>query len=223
MQCSKSLSNSHRSWMLLMAAFALSGCLGSESDDAPTTIPNPPPDNAPPAISGSPATAVIIGNTYSFTPSASDADNDPLTFSIENSPAWVSFNANTGELSGQPMLGDIGLYSDILISVTDGQATASLPRYSISVDQVGNLSVTLNWTPPTQNEDGTALVDLAGYTIYWGTTPGNYPNSATIDNASISTYVVGNLAPGTYEFVATSFNTSGVESVLSNSTTKVLP
>jgi hypothetical protein len=98
-----------------------------------------------------------------------------------------------------------------------------LGPFSITVNAISNGSVTLNWTAPTENEDGTALVDLAGFHIYWGTTPGNYPNSLTINNASISTYVVDNLAPGTYEFVATSFNTSGVESIFSNSTTKVVP
>ena len=36
--------------------------------------------------------------------------------------------------------------------------------------------------------------------------------SATIDNPTISTYVVENLAPGTYAFVATAFNAAGVES-----------
>ncbi len=84
------------------------------------------------------------------------------------------------------------------------------------------LSTTLSWTPPTENDDGTALTDLDGYRIYWGTTPGNYPNSVTIGNEGTTTYVVDNLAPGTYEFVATSFNASGVESVYSNPTTKVV-
>ncbi len=84
-------------------------------------------------------------------------------------------------------------------------------------------SVTLNWTAPTQNEDGTTLTDLDGYKIYWGTTSGSYPNSVTIDNETVTSYVVDNLAPGTYEFVATSFNTSGVESRYSAPATKVVP
>ena len=67
------------------------------------------------------------------------------------------------------------------------------------------------------------MLQFAGYKIYWGTTPGSYPNSVTINNPSISTYVVDNLAPGTYEFVATSFNTALIESAFSNSTTKVVP
>jgi len=173
-------------------------------------------------ISGNPAGAVKIGEAYSFTPNASDTDNDSLSFAIDSKPSWASFNTGTGKLSGQPTLGNIGVYSNILISVSDGAASASLPRFSISVDQVGTLSTTLSWTPPTENEDGTALTDLDGYKIYWGTTPGNYPNSVTINNEGLTTYVVDNLVPGTYEFVATSFNTAGVESVYSNPATKVV-
>ena len=84
-------------------------------------------------------------------------------------------------------------------------------------------AVTLNWTAPTQNEDGTTLTDLAGYKIYWGTTPGDYPNSVTINDKNTTTYVVDNLSPGTYEFVATSFNTSDVESSYSAPATKMVP
>jgi hypothetical protein len=64
-------------------------------------------------------------------------------------------------------------------------------------------------------------MDLAGYRIYWGTTPGVYPNSVTINNPGLTTYVVENLSAGTYEFVATSFNNSGVESDYSAPVTRV--
>jgi hypothetical protein len=67
------------------------------------------------------------------------------------------------------------------------------------------------------------LVDLAGYRIYWGTTPGNYTNSATLDNPGVSTYTVDGLAPGTYEFAATSFNAAGIESTFSNPATMTVP
>lgn len=82
-------------------------------------------------------------------------------------------------------------------------------------------SVTLNWTAPTLNDDGSALTDLAGYKIYWGTAPGSYPNSVTINDPDATSYIVDNLAVGTYEFVATSFNTSNIESAYSNPVTKV--
>jgi hypothetical protein len=90
----------------------------------------------------------------------------------------------------------------------------------VSAGSVG--SATLSWTMPTENTDGTTLTDLAGYKLYWGTSPGDYPNSVTINNASVSIYVVDNLAPGIYEFVVTAFNTAGVESSYSNTATKVV-
>ena len=83
-------------------------------------------------------------------------------------------------------------------------------------------AATLDWMPPTTNMDGSLLADLAGYRIYWGTTPGSYPNSVTVNNPGISAYMVENLAPSTYYFVTTAFNTAGVESELSNMAQKTI-
>lgn len=178
--------------------------------------------NSAPQISGTASGSVKVGESYSFTPTASDPDGDTLTFSISGLPPWANFNASTGQISGTPGAGDVGTSANIYITVSDGQASATLAPFSITVQAISLGSVTLSWTPPTENEDGSALIDLAGYKIYWGTMPGNYPNSVTINNASVSIYIVENLSPGTYEFVATSFNASGVESRFSNTATKVV-
>jgi hypothetical protein len=209
---------------LTLVSIALGACLDEEASDPAVYNPDgpEPTGNSAPSISGDPPRAITIGSMYSFTPSASDPDGDKLTFEIDNKPEWASFDEGDGTLSGQPTLGNVGMFSNIKISVNDGEAKSSLSRFSISVDQVGTLSTTLSWTPPTENEDGTPLMDLAGYKIYWGTSPGDYTHSATINNAGITSYIVDNLNPGTYEFVATSFNTVGVESAFSAPTTKVL-
>jgi hypothetical protein len=212
---------------LAIVGLVTSGCLSGGGDDESTDttppITTPPPSgNTAPTISGNPITEVLIDNAYSFQPSASDADGDTLTFSIQNQPGWATFDNSTGILSGQPTLADVGVYENIRISVNDGTATTSLSAFSISVDQVGVFSATLSWSAPQLNEDGTALTDLAGYKIYWGTTSGSYPNSVTIEDTSMTTYVVDNLSAGTYEFVATAFNASGVESRYSSPATKVL-
>jgi hypothetical protein len=162
------------------------------------------------------------GTAYSFQPTASDADGDPLTFSIVNKPSWATFSTSTGRLQGTPKAADVGTTSGIVISVSDGKAPAvSLPAFSVTVQAVATGSATLSWTPPTQNTDGTALTDLAGYNIYWGTTQGSYPNSLPVP-ANVTSFVVPDLVPGTYFFVATALNTAGTESAFSAPTSKTV-
>jgi parallel beta-helix repeat protein len=89
--------------------------------------------NSAPSISGSPSSSVAENSNYSFTPSASDPDGDALSFSITNLPSWASFNDQTGQLSGTPGTGDAGVYQNITLIVTDGQASSSLAAFSIEV------------------------------------------------------------------------------------------
>ncbi|MEM6710405.1 MAG: putative Ig domain-containing protein [Pseudomonadota bacterium] len=178
--------------------------------------------NTAPVISGSAPTEVNANEAYSFTPTATDADGDSLSFSVSGLPAWASFNSGTGEVSGTPGDADVGVYTGIVISVSDGVAESSLPAFGITVNAVSLGSATLTWTPPTLNDDGSPLMDLAGYRLYWGTQPGVYTDSVTINDPGISTFVVENLTPGTYEFVSTAFNASGVESRYSNTATKIV-
>jgi hypothetical protein len=90
--------------------------------------------NSPPVISGSPATSIVAGSYYSFTPTASDPENSLLSFSITNKPSWATFNSSTGALTGTA---GTGIYSSIQISVSDGSHSASLPPFSINVASSG--------------------------------------------------------------------------------------
>ena len=68
--------------------------------------------------------------------------------------------------------------------------------------------VTLAWNPNTEP-------NLAGYTIYYGTSSGNYSSSISLGNVTTST--VNNLSGGVaYFFVLTARNTVGLESGYSN-------
>ena len=62
-----------------------------------------------------------------------DTDGDSLTFSIENRPSWAVFNEETGTLAGTPGAADVGTAEGIVISVSDGNESASLPPFSITV------------------------------------------------------------------------------------------
>jgi len=208
----------------LAATLSLTSCL-SESGDSEFAGATTPPiggTNQAPTISGNPLGAVIVGGAYSFTPTASDPDGDRLTFSIANKPNWANFDTDTGALSGTPTLANVGSSSNILISVTDGEASSNLSAFSIEVSQVALGSANLSWTAPLENEDGTALADLAGYKIYYGSSSGSYPNEIRIDNPTVTTYLVDNLSPNTYYFVATAFNSADVESRFSGEAMKVV-
>lgn len=92
--------------------------------------------------------------------------------------------------------------------------------------------VTLTWTPPTENEDGSLIsasctadptTCLAGYKMYQSDVPGGpYVEVADIANPSTTSYVVQNLTDGTYYFVSTAYNASGTESAYSNEASKVV-
>jgi hypothetical protein len=177
-----------------------------------------PAVNRAPTISGSPRRTVTAEQTYEFMPTSSDLDGDSLTFEISGQPEWASFSESNGRLWGTPGANDAGTYSDITITVDDGQATNSVGPFSITVEPVPpvKVSIELNWTPPRENEDGSSLDDLDAYKIYWGTRTGSYPNSVRIDAPGISSYIIENLDPGTYHIVATAINRAGFESDFSN-------
>jgi hypothetical protein len=176
---------------------------------------------AAPVISGTPATQITAGQLYSFVPSASDADGDSLSFSINNRPIWASFNTDTGRLYGTPDAGDVQSWSGIQIFVTDGVDSASLNSFSIAVQAVTSVSndVELTWVAPTNNEDGTALFDLAGYKLYYGRVGEGLSESDEILNANATSYLLEGIDSGNWRFVVTAFNFTGQESRFSTEAT----
>ena len=180
--------------------------------------------NRAPTISGTPATSVTAGSAYTFTPSASDPDQDTLTYSIQNRPSWATFNTSTGRLSGTPSASSAGAYRNIVISVSDGTATASLPAFTITVNNVSSTgSATLSWQAPTENNDGTPLTNLGGYRIAYGTSPSAFTKTVNLTNPGLTTYTITDLSSGTWYFAVKAYTTSGVESDLSNVASKTIP
>jgi hypothetical protein len=213
--------------LLVVGTSLLAACTGG--GDSGTQQPSTGNSQAPsggtnmaPTISGSPLTTVLQNSAYSFAPTASDANNDPLTFSISGKPSWASFNTTTGALTGTPGAADVGTYSNIQISVSDGKASTALAMFSIAVGATATGAATLSWTPPTMNTDGTVLTGLAGYRIYWGTAQNNYTNSKTLNGPGLSSAVIDQLTPATWFFVMTTLDSSGNESAYSNVATKTV-
>lgn len=178
--------------------------------------------NRAPTISGTPVLSINVLTAYSFQPSASDPDGNALTFSIQNRPAWATFNTTNGRLSGTPQLTDVATFANIIISVSDGTATTSLPGFSLSVLQSSTGSAQVSWTAPTTNTDNSALEDLAGYRVLYGRATDALDETAEVTNPGVTSYTVGNLAQGTWYFAVVAVNQSGVASAPSNVTSKAI-
>lgn len=159
------MSQSHRNpvvaVMILLCglAFETDAAAGSGKCKAGGRNPNCPSTvvNSPPTISGNGSAVVTTGQTYSFTPAASDPDRQSLSFSIANRPIWASFSPSTGRLSGTPTSASVGEYVDIRISVSDGSTSASLEPFSITVNQA-NRAPTIGGSPATSILEGQAYL-----------------------------------------------------------------
>jgi hypothetical protein len=190
---------------------------------APFTIQVTEPANRAPTITGTPGSSVLVGAAYAFQPSATDADGDTLSFTITGKPAWATFSSSTGRLSGTPSAADVGSFTNIVISVNDGEAIVSLAAFSVSVVAVATGSATVNWTAPTTNSDGSTLTNLSGYRVVYGKSSTQLDQSVAISNTSLNTYLVGNLTSGLWYFAVYAVNSSGSESGISNIATKSIP
>lgn len=107
--------------------------------------------------------------------------------------------------------------------------------------QTPTFTVTLTWTPPTTHTDGSPLLDLAGYTLYYSSVPrpagcdsptatqcGTWISGAlTVDIAAPSQQRVltnQNLTPATqYYFSMVAKKSTGVSSGFSNQASKLTP
>jgi hypothetical protein len=143
-----------------------------------------------------------------------------VTLRITHKPAWASFNAGTGALSGTPTVGNVGMTASIQITASDGSSTASIGPFAINVEAPG--SATLTWDAPTVNTDGSILNNLAGYHIYYGTSADALSQEIDVAGATSTSYVVNGLSPGTYYFAVAAYSSSGTESDDSNVGSKTI-
>lgn len=176
--------------------------------------------NQVPTISGVPASSVTVGEAYTFIPVASDPDGDNLNFNVMNLPGWAVFNITSGAITGTPNSTDLGLYEDIVITVSDGSAQASLNIISIMVDAVPvtTSSATLSWTIPTTRTDGSSLSlsEIDGFRIYMGSTEDSLAMTIDLNEGTATSYTVMDLTVGNYVFSVTTYDIDGNESGLSN-------
>ena len=172
----------------------------------PVTVPTPPSGSVSAVLKASTRT-VRKNEAFTLTWNATNATN------CVASGGWQG-NLPTSGTRVFPALYQRTYYS---ISCSGPGGTA------ISSTSIGLLTaLRLRWAPPTRNEDGSALSDLAGYRLYWGTEPRTYSNQMNVGNPLRKSRLV-NLRSGTYYFAMTAIDADGNESRLSNEVIRIVP
>jgi hypothetical protein len=195
----KQPATAHILMSLVFFASLLSGCSDSGTSTSSASTSSL-------ALSGAPAGDAAAGVNYTFQPTVSQSTG-AVTFSIAGQPAWATFNSTTGQLSGTPTSSEVGTTANVTITASDGGNTASIGPFNIivTVAEGSAGSATVSWSPPS--EDMTV-----GYYIYYGTSADALTQIISVTGSDTTTYVVGNLAPGTYYFSVSGFTSQGIVS-----------
>lgn len=81
---------------------------------------------------------------------------------------------------------------------------------------------TVSWNPPVHNTDGSALTDLAGFRIYYGTSREILDQVVELTNPGLTSYVIEHLPPATWHFGVSAFTVDEMESALSALSSKTI-
>lgn len=95
-------------------------------------------NNELPVVTSTPITTATQGSPYSYTITASDPENAPLTFTASPSnPSWLHFDPSTHVVSGTPSQADAGRTFQVSFTISDGTSTIE-HKYNITVRGNGN-------------------------------------------------------------------------------------
>jgi beta-glucanase (GH16 family) len=96
-----------------------------------TIIVLAPPNNAPIISSVNPVTSVIEGTLYNYTLTATDPEDDDLTFSATTKPDWLTFNSTSGILTGTPAITDVG--SQAVELIVSDEVNETFQNFTVTV------------------------------------------------------------------------------------------
>lgn len=123
---------------------------------------------------------------------------------------WSGSKAVAGAISSGPITQDVNFTLNC-----HGEQGAAVAMTTVRVR-----SASLSWSRPSQNADGSPLIDLAAYRIYFGSSPGDY--TETLNLSASTTQVTLDLAPGQYYFSITGIDSDKHESQPSAEVSKLI-
>lgn len=168
----------------------------------PTPAPVPPPSLAP-----SPTVSLSAGRTL-----VDSGQTTSLIWSSTNSTSCRASGGWSGTLGTSGTRTSPALTANTTFTLTcSGTGGSAVAMIAVNVTGV----LALNWQAPTENVDGTALVDLAGYRVYYGQFSRNYSGEVPVSNPSATSTSIS-VPAGTYYVAMTALDGDGNESGYSN-------
>ncbi|MFC3700202.1 putative Ig domain-containing protein [Reinekea marina] len=95
-------------------------------------------ENSAPVITSIPNGSVYAGVPFTYAVTATDADNDTLTYSIESNRSDILIDSVSGLLSWSPTVDDIGNTIELTVNVNDGRGGIAWQKLSLPVNDTAN-------------------------------------------------------------------------------------
>ena len=168
-----------------------------------TVVVDPRPEEPAPTLQlGADISTVAVGETATLT--------------------WTSEYAQTCVASGgwsgaQLLQGSATVTPQAATTYTlECSGTGGTTVAMVNISVVSQL--TLQWQPPTENVDGTAIAGLSAYRVHYGVSTGQYDDIVQVDGGETSHSI--DVPTGTYYVAMTAIDIEGNESSLSNEIVK---
>lgn len=138
--------------------------------------------------------------------------------SATSAPATTSASAATGATGrpSVPLAGSTSTAPSVTTDSSSSTTTTGVPAPALIAQQTAANTLTVSWLAPTENTDGSALTNLHGYRIYYGTSKTDMSHKIDINTVGTQSFVVEDLAPGVWYFAVSAYNSKDIESTLSN-------
>jgi hypothetical protein len=120
-------------------------------------------------------------------------------------------------VSGSEVLGPIDASTTFSLTCTGSGGSAV---QMVAVDSESEVNV--SWVAPTENVDGTALTDLAGYRIYYGPGSRDYDGMLEVNDPTATSHSF-TATSGDWYITMTALDRDGNESAFSNEIVRAAP
>ena len=172
-------------------------------------------------------TLAACGGESGSSSAAATADTDTTSAAGETNVGMIDrsagIDANDGTSAAATVVSNT-ISNTVTTTVTSGSSASGMSSSGSGTTPVRTINgvAILDWMPPTENSDGSALTNLAGYTVYYGTSPNDLSQSVKVSNPGLTAYSVTGLASGTWYFALTSYSADGVESTRTSTVTTTI-